>query len=440
MNLTEISNDSQRGSDALASTISSHIATEAAPPVTQQLRRGTEAFLLQQLRANPFVLAPMAGITDSVFRSQMRSLGCGVVITELISAHAIEFKNKKTLDMMRFDEIQHPVGIQLFGEDPEMLGRSAYFAQELGADFIDLNFGCPVTKVVKKGAGSAILRDLPQVSRVFSAVRKAIQIPLTVKIRTGWDESSRNASRVAQLAFDEGLTWVAIHGRTRAAGYSGLADWDYITEVKQKAPLPIIGNGDIHSAEQAVRRLRESGCDAVMIGRGCLKNPWIFQEASILHRRLVEKTLRPPDVSLNRAPLNQEASQDSGHRVAQAPGDLSGQILGHSAGHEIVQASKPASRPAKNIFKDRNFVGLFAEMRDRFLSAGIDERITGLQIKKFAAWYSSGYPGASQFRKSIFQQQNLEEAMRITQSYFEHLQTVEQMDTSGEAFLMGGHG
>ncbi|HVK60047.1 MAG TPA: tRNA dihydrouridine synthase DusB [Bdellovibrionales bacterium] len=337
--------------------------------------------LLKHLQNNPFVLAPMAGITDSCFRSVMRELGCGIVITELVSAHGIEYKSPKTLQLMKFEEVQRPVGIQLFGETPEVLAEAAKVVADAGADFVDLNFGCPVPKVVKKGAGSAILKDLDQVERVFRTVKAATPLPLTVKIRTGWDENSRNAAKVAEIAYNEGLTWVAIHGRTRSAGYSGLADWDFISEVKAKSRIPIIGNGDISSAETAVRRLRETGCDGVMIGRGCLKNPWIFREARELWAQ------------------------------------------GQSA---------PKAR-------DRDFIKLFHRFHSEF-TASTDERITALQIKKFASWYSSGYPGASNFRKAIFQTQSLSETMGMTLNYFTELQPAMQADTSSEAFLMGGHG
>src|SRR5690606_22174686 len=174
---------------------------------------------------------------------------------------------------------QRPVAIQLFGEDPIVVGQAAKFVQNKGADFVDLNFGCPVPKVVKKGAGSALLKDPLALKIMVSTVRRYIDIPLTIKIRTGWDDSTRNAVEIANIAYNEGVAWVAIHGRTRAQGYAGHADWDFIGEVKAKSKIPIIGNGDIHNAEQAIQRLKTYNLDGVMIGRGCLKNPWIFQEA-----------------------------------------------------------------------------------------------------------------------------------------------------------------
>jgi tRNA-dihydrouridine synthase B len=371
--------------------------------------------LLSHLKANPFALAPMAAITDSCFRTFMRELGCGVVISELVSAHGIEHKSPRTALLMSYEDVQRPVGIQLFGETPEVLGNGARVVEESGADFVDLNFGCPVSKVVSKGAGSAILRDLPQVERVFRAVKSATRLPVTVKIRTGWDQSTRNAEKVAEIAYNEGLTWVAIHGRTRAAGYSGLADWDYIAEVKAKSKIAIIGNGDINSAQTAVRRLRETGCDGVMIGRGCLKNPWIFLEA----RDLYEKS-QPivPDF----APLV----------VREVASVQSNRFSGANAIDTFTS----------DIAYERDFVSLFIKLRSAFEKAA-NPKITMLQIKKFASWYSSGYPGASNFRKSIFQTQTLEEAMELTLAFFAELRTIGQLaqeDTSKEAFLMGGHG
>lgn len=355
----------------------------------------------------------MAAITDSCFRTFMRELGCGVVISELVSAHGIEHRSHRTAQLMAYEEEQRPVGIQLFGETPEVLAAGARVVEESGADFVDLNFGCPVPKVVKKGAGSAILKDLPQVEKVFRAVKAATSLPVTVKIRTGWDEASRNAEKVAEIAYNEGLTWVAIHGRTRAAGYSGAADWDYIAEVKAKTKIAIIGNGDINSAQVAVRRLTETGCDGVMIGRGCLKNPWIFIEACELW-----------------------AARAAGGALAAVEPVPLREIAPH--GNRFSGSSAMNAIQSRVAF-DKDFVSLFLKLRAAFEKSA-DQKITTLQIKKFASWYSSGYPGASNFRKSIFQTQSLEEAMKLTLAFFTELRDSAQADTSQEAFLMGGHG
>lgn len=383
--------------------------------------------LIAYLKENPFVLAPMAGITDSCFRTFMRELGCGVVITELVSAHGIEYKSHRTAQLMGFEEVQRPVGIQLFGETPEVLAQAAKVVEQAGADFIDLNFGCPVPKVVNKGAGSAILKDLPQVERVFRAVKGATSLPVTVKIRTGWDENSKNAEKVAELAYNEGLTWVAIHGRTRSAGYSGLANWDYIAEVKAKSKIPILGNGDIHNAETAIRRIEETGCDGVMIGRGCLKNPWIFLEAMELWNA---KQASPNLASMEMQNAPRAVTLPATGEGAVRPWSPQGnQFSGNSAINAI---------PGQAAY-EKDFVGLFVKLRAAF-EKGTDQKITMLQIKKFASWYSSGYPGASNFRKAIFQTQSVDEAMDLTLDFFTGLRSVVPADTSREAFLMGGHG
>ena len=335
---------------------------------------------LQALKENPFVLAPMAGITDHAFRSFMKALDASVVVTELVSSHGIQYKSDRTFSLMSFDETQRPVGIQLFGEEPESVAHAAQVSEEKGADFIDLNFGCPVPKVVKKGAGSAMLKDLPAMQKMLSAVVKAVKIPVTIKIRTGWDSGTRNAVDVCNLAYDEGITWVAIHGRTRAQGYSGLSDWDYITQVKANTKIPVLGNGDIHSGQQAVQRLQSSGCDGVLIGRGCLKNPYIFFDALRIWKGLPE---------LDKS--------------------------------------------------DRQFREVIRRLYD-YLELYCQPHLVGIQLKKFAAWYSTGYPGASQFRKEIFQTKELNETLQKTLSFFDSINLYDQEDTSSEEFLMGGHG
>ncbi len=335
---------------------------------------------LDALKKNPFVLAPMAGITDHAFRSFMKKLDASVVVTELISAIGIEYKSERTMALMSYDETQRPVGIQLFGEDPEVIARAAQVAEAHGADFIDLNFGCPVPKVVKKGAGSAMLKDLDLMKKVLSSTVKAVKIPVTIKIRTGWDENTRNAKDVCRLAYDEGITWVAIHGRTRAAGYSGEADWDFITDVKASSPIPILGNGDILNPQKAVSRLKESGCDGVLIGRGALKNPLIFADALSLWK-------------------------------------------------------------GQNLRDDlkRNYAGIFSDL-SQAIQAHNSETIVNIQLKKFASWFSTGYPGASAFRKSIFQIKTNDEVLSHALDFFSSIGTIVQEDTSHEKFLMGGHG
>jgi len=224
------------------------------------------------------VLAPIAGYMDSPSRRLCRQYGAGFVVTELISAEGLIRRNKKTVDMCAFHEAERPIGIQIFGRDPQKLADAAVMAEELKPDFIDINMGCPATKVVNggKGSGSALLLDPQLVHDVASSVVKAVELPVTVKIRTGWDDDHMTWPEVVPALEESGVKLIAVHGRTRAQRYTGLADWNIIQQIAEMTDLPVIGNGDIESYEEAVIKKNEYGCDAVMIGRAAFGNPWIF--------------------------------------------------------------------------------------------------------------------------------------------------------------------
>ena len=343
----------------------------------------------------------MAGITDSPFRSLLRELGCGIVTTELISATGLKHNSARTKRLAEFNTDQTPMGIQLFGSDIDDMTEASQMMEQTGCQFIDLNFGCPVKKVVIKGGGAAWLKNPIELKKLFRSIKKRIDIPLTAKIRTGWCEATKNAEEIAQIAYDEGLEWLTIHGRTRAQGYAGHADWDYIQKVTQSTPLPIIGSGDVVTASQALTKLNDQKANAIMIGRGCLKNPWIFLES-------LKK--------LSTSPINKNTEE----KKASAPENI------FSKDTQLKDETQ------------KNFSLLFKRLQYHF--EPYEPRIRMLQIKKLSSWYSSGYRDSSSFRKKLFQIQDEQELLDTVHTFFLERQNEEQEDTSHEAFLRGGHG
>ena len=227
---------------------------------------------------NPYILAPMAGVTDLPFRLLCKEQGAGLLCMEMISAKAIQYNNKNTKALLEIHPEEEPVSLQLFGSDPEVISEIAKRIEELPFAILDINMGCPVPKIVRNGEGSALMNQPMLVHEIVSKTVKAIQKPVTVKIRKGFNDESINAVEIAKIIEDAGAAAVAVHGRTREQYYSGKADWDIIRQVKETVSIPVIGNGDVVSGESALAMMRETGCDGVMIGRGAQGNPWIFSE------------------------------------------------------------------------------------------------------------------------------------------------------------------
>ncbi|HTE21386.1 MAG TPA: tRNA dihydrouridine synthase DusB, partial [Armatimonadota bacterium] len=279
----------------------------------------------------PVVLAPMAGETGSVLRILGRRMGAGLVCTELTSSHGLFHGNKRSFEYLRWTGEEHPISAQIFGAEPEVMSVAARMCCEAGADLIDINMGCWVPKVAKTGAGASLLKDLKKAAAVMSAVVKASNVPVTIKTRVGWDGCVGSAVEMARVAESVGVAAIAIHGRTAVQGFTGEADWRPIAEARATVGIPVIGNGDVRTPEDARRMFEETGCDAVMIGRAALGNPWIFREtaAYLLHGR----TLAPPsgrerlEIALEHARLMAAQAHGEMERATPLPPVSRGQLI-----------------------------------------------------------------------------------------------------------------
>ena len=254
---------------------------------------------------NPYILAPMAGVTDLPFRLLCKEQGAGLLCMEMISAKALQYKNKNTKALLSIHPDEYPVSLQLFGSDPDIISRIAHEIEELPFQILDINMVCPVPKVVKNGEGSALMNQPKLVYEIVAKTVKAIKKPVTVKIRKGFDDDHVNAVEIAKIIEEAGAAAVAVHGRTREQYYSGKADWDIIRQVKEAVSIPVIGNGDVTSGEKALELRKQTGCDGVMIGRGAQGNPWIFSE--LLEYEKTGVLPARPDISVIRETMLRHA-------------------------------------------------------------------------------------------------------------------------------------
>ena len=355
------------------------------------------------------VLAPMAGVTDTVFRRFIRNLGgCGLIMTEFTSADGVlRKKDQKAKRYLHFYEDEHPISAQLFGSDPKVMAEAARMVEGLGFDLVDLNLGCPAKKVVKCNGGSGLLRDLPVIGKIFESVRAAVKIPFTVKFRAGWNDEEIVCVELARMAESCGLAAVALHARTREMGYSGNARWEWIAAVKDAVKVPVIGNGDIRTPEDACAMVTQTGCDAVMIGRMAPSNPWIFRQieqyCAGMRNDLVRTTVLGCPV--------QQGSIGS---------DLGSQSGGQESG--LWPDGQPgAAVPTSVSLYDQPSEADRYHMIRTYFQMLIEEELpdTVGKMKQFASWFTHGVPGGAALRKAIYESKGAPEVLGCVEEFFE---------------------
>ncbi len=299
------------------------------------------------------MLAPMAGVTDMPFRLLCRELGCGMACTEMVSAKAILYNNRNTWELLRTGKEEHPVAVQLFGSDPEIVGSMARRIEEGPFDIIDFNMGCPVPKVVNNGEGSALMKDPELAKRLLHALVSRVKKPVTVKFRKGFDDRHVNAVEIAKIAEDCGVAAVAVHGRTREQYYSGRADWEIIRRVKEAVKIPVIGNGDIFTPQDAKRMLEETGCDGLMLARGARGNPWLFER---INRYLDTGELMPaPDV---------QTVSEMILRHARMQVELKGEAVGMKEMRKHIAWYTAGLRHSAAIRRESNLVETYEQLKN----------------------------------------------------------------------------
>jgi len=320
---------------------------------------------------NKTILAPLAGITNLPFRLIAKEQGCALVCSEMISAYGLVRNSKKTVQMLASSPAEKPLSIQLFGVEPDVMAEAATMVEASGADVLDINFGCSVKKIIKIDAGAALMRSPAAAEALIKAVRNAVKIPFTIKIRTGWEKSGKQALHLAEVAEACGVDAIAVHPRTATQGFGGTADWPLIGAVKQRVSIPVIGNGDIWTAADALNMIEETGCDFIMIGRGAIGNPWIFRE---VQARLDGRSLPPADLALR-----------------------------------------------------------FDTMQ-RYLAATVEyfgEKQACFMMRSRLGWFVKGLPYSSKFREAIKQISSQKQALALMQSYRDSIQAEEDLPDGG---------
>jgi nifR3 family TIM-barrel protein len=333
-----------------------------------------KAFKIRDIEIDPpLILSPMAGVTDFTFRRLIkRRGGVGLVVSEFISVEGLTRHNPKSKRQMRFDEEERPFAVQIFGGQAPRMAMGAEMAQEIGADILDVNCGCPAPKVVKNGGGSGLLRDLPRLEEILKEIKKTITIPLTLKLRTGYSEASINVVDVAKMAEQCGVEHIQVHGRTREQGYKGLANWELIKQVKDAVSIPVSGNGDITTIEYGIKRWQETGTDGILIGRGAMQNPWIFRQFD--------------DVLNGREPY------------------------------------QPDLQEKKAVLLE--FFSMCREEMPEIVSLG--------KMKQLAGQFTKGLVGGAQFRQTLYHSHSADEILDNITVYFE---TLEQRQTFGDGHV-----
>jgi nifR3 family TIM-barrel protein len=411
----------------------------------------------------------MAGVTDTVFRRFIRNLGgCGLIMTEFTSADGVlRKKDQKAKRYLHFYEDEHPISAQLFGSDPQVMAEAARMVEGLGFDLVDLNLGCPAKKVVKCNGGSGLLRDLPAIGKIFEAVRAAVKIPFTVKFRAGWSDDEIVCVELARMAESCGLAAVALHARTREQGYSGQARWEWIAAVKDAVKIPVIGNGDIRSPEDACAMVTQTGCDAVMIGRTAPSNPWIFRQieqyCQAMENAAGGTTPKPGNGHVGTAapgcPVERSSTDFDGcYSMAAVEATWEGHDFSHTenAGNlsaalaaecgssmdSVVPSGAKAQTfvahnstaeavPFPSVPESRIILGAKSydepseadryQMIRTYFQMLIEEELPDAvgKMKQFASWFTHGVPGGAGLRKAIYESKSAVEILARVEDFFE---------------------